>query len=162
LIVRESNMRFALEHRDLAVLSEKLRTADDMTPELMAEILDVACRRAMLQSNAAKSLRLKQLLEARAWTDAALTLLELELPFWHIRRIAYDAGEWYCALSRQHELPDWLDQAIENRHVNLALAILSTLVEAQGTIAAAHRPSVPSVSSRGATCDIPMCCDNFS
>jgi hypothetical protein len=155
-------MRIASKHRSSTRLGEKLRAADEMTPALMAEVLDATCLRAPLQSKAAKSLRLKQLVEARAWTDAALALVELELPLWRIRRIAYDAGEWYCALSRQCELPDWLDQAIENRHLNLALAILSTLVEAQGTIAAANRPSVPSVSSRGAACDIPMCCDNFS
>jgi hypothetical protein len=134
-----------------------------VTPELMADILDVTCRRAPLLRHSAKVLRLKQLLGACAWTDAALALIELELPLWHIRRIAYDTGEWHCALSRQCEIPDWLDQAVESRHANLTLAILSPFVEAQGTLAAAKRPSVPGVSGeRGVTCDIPMCCDNFS
>jgi hypothetical protein len=154
-------MRFASEHRGSTALIDKLRAAADMTSELMTEILDVTCRRVLLQSNAAKALRLKQLIDARAWTDAALALIELELPLWHIRRVTYDAGEWYCALSRQCELPDWLDQAAESRHANMTLAILSTFVEARGTVAAANRPSVPSVSlDRGGT--IPMCCDNFS
>jgi len=41
-----------------------------------------------------------------------LALIDLELPPWQVRRIAYDEGEWHCALSRQRELPDWLDQSI--------------------------------------------------
>ena len=156
-------MRSASEHRALMALGDKLRAANEMTPALMAELLDVACRRAPFHGHSAKIRCLKQLIDARAWTDAALALIELELPLWHVRRIAYDAGEWYCALSRQCELPDWLDQAVDSRHANLALVILSTLVEARGTIAAANRPSVPSVSrDQGATCNIPMCCDNFS
>jgi hypothetical protein len=160
-IERDNNMRFALKHRALAVLSDKLRAADDMTPELMAEILDVTRRRVLLQSNAAKVVRLKQLISASAWTDAALALIESELPWWQVRRIAYDAGEWHCALSRQCELPDWLDQAVEGRHANLTLAILGAFVEAQGTIAAANTSSVPSAArDRGAA--ILMCCENYS
>jgi hypothetical protein len=156
-------MRSAFERRGVAALGEKLRAAHDVTPELMAEILDVTCRRAPLLRNSAKVLRLKQLHDARAWTDAALALIELELPLWHIRRLAYDGGEWHCALSRQCELPDWLDQAVETKHANLTLAILSTFVEAQGTLTAATRPSVPSVSrGEGMSCNVPMCCDNFS
>jgi hypothetical protein len=156
-------MRFASEYRASAALSEKLRAAADVTPELITEILDVTGRRVLLQSNAAKALHLKQLIDAGAWTDAALALIEVELPLWHIRRVTYDAGEWYCALSRQCELPDWLDQAVESRHADLTLAILGAFVEAQGTLATANRPNVPSVSrDRGAVCNIPMCCDNFS
>jgi hypothetical protein len=156
-------MRSALEHRALTVLIEKLRVTDDVTPELMAEIFDVTCHRAPLLRHSAKIFRFEQLFDARAWTDAALALIESELPLWHIRRIAYDTGEWYCALSRQCGLPNWLDQAVESRHANLALAILSTFVEAQGTLAIANRPSVHSVSrDQGVTCDNPMCCDHFS
>jgi hypothetical protein len=51
-------------------------------------------------------------------------LRNLLSPLWHIRRIAYDAGEWHCAISRQRELPDWLDQSIEARHPDLALAMM--------------------------------------
>jgi hypothetical protein len=156
-------MRAASQYRARIALSEKLHAAHDVTPELMTEILDIVCRRAPFQGHSAKVLRIKQLADARAWTDAALALIELELPLWHIRRIAYDAGEWYCALSRQCELPDWLDQPVESRHANLTLAILSTFVEAQGTIAATSGPSVPSMPrDRAATCNNPMCCDNFS
>jgi hypothetical protein len=80
-----------------------------------------------------------------AWTDAALALVELELPLWQVRRLAYDEGEWYCALSRERELPDWLDRSIEARHADLALAILSAFVDAQHIAAPASRSSVPAV-----------------
>ena len=155
-------MRFAPEDCASSVLGEKLRAADEMTPELMAEILAVACRRAPFQGHSAKVFRLKQLAAAYAWTDAALALIELELPFWHVRRIAYDAGEWYCALSRQRELPDWLDQSIEARHPDLPLAILIAFVEAQRATAPRSSTSVPEAFSRPSSNYIRLCCDNFA
>jgi hypothetical protein len=60
-----------------------------------------------------------------------------------VRRLAYDDGEWYCALSRERELPDWLDQSIEARHADLALAILCAFVEARRVSAPESRTSVP-------------------
>jgi hypothetical protein len=87
--------------------------------------------------------RFKQLIESRAWTDAALALIDLELPFWQIRRLVYDDGEWHCALSRERELPDWLDQSIEARHADLALAILSAFVEARRVSAPESWTRVP-------------------
>ena len=153
-------MRVDSEHRAPIALGEKLRAADVMSPELMSEILDVTCRRALLQSNGAKASHLEELIDACAWTDAALALLELELPRRHIRRIAYDGGEWHCALSRQRELPDWLDQSIETRHPDLALAILTAFVEAQWAMPLS-RPSVP-VIPRKADEGIPLCCENFA
>ena len=78
-----------------------------------------------------KTARIERLIGSGAWTDAALALIDLELPQWQIRRIAYDEGEWHCALSRQRELPEWLDQSIETHHADLALAILSAFVDAQ-------------------------------
>ena len=63
----------------------------------------------------------------QAWTDAALALIDLELPMWQLRRIAYHDGEWYCVLSRECELPDWLDRSIEARHADLALGAANRL-----------------------------------
>ena len=68
-----------------------------------------------------------------------------------MRRLAYDNGEWYCALSRERELPDWLDQSIEAHHADLALAILSAFVEARRVSAPESRTSVP--DARGTTRD---------
>ena len=154
-------MRVDSELRTSMALGEKLRAADEMTPELMAEILNVTRRRVLLRGHRAKLLRLKELIDGRAWTDAALVLIELELPLWQIRRIAYDVAEWHCALSRQRELPDWLDQSIEARHPNLALAILTAFVEAQRAMPLS-RPGVPVLPREPDPDGIPLCCENFA
>ncbi len=155
-------MRIASEHDAPVALAAKLRGAHEVTPELMAEILEISGRRLLLRAHGEQARYFNQLIEAHAWVDAALTLLELELPLWHIRRIAYDGGEWYCALSRQRELPDWLDQSIEARHRNLALAILTAFVEAQPTTEPLSDTSVPASFSRPEPDYIPLCCDNFA
>ena len=155
-------MRIASEYHALMSLGAKLRAADDVTPELMAEILEVSGRRFLLRAHGEQARYFNQLIEARAWVDVALVLLELELPLWHVRRIAYDGGEWYCALSRQRELPDWLDQSIEARHRNLALAILIAFVEAQPATEPLSDTSVPSSFGRLDPDYIPLCCDNFA
>jgi len=160
-LVRENAMRFASESCASLALSDRLRAVDDMTPELMAELLEITCRRAPFQGRSAKVLRLKQLAQARAWTDVALALIELELPLWQVRRIAYDAGEWHCALSRQRELPDWLDQSIEARHPDLALAILTAFAEV-ATVTGPSGTSVPMASGKLSSDYIPLCCDDFA
>jgi hypothetical protein len=109
----------------------------------------------------AKTARIERLMQSEAWTDAALALINLELPLWQVRRIAYDEGEWYCALSRERELPDWLDRSIEGRHADLALAILGAFVEARQIAAPASRPSVPVGSPDLNPLYEPVCCDNF-
>ena len=82
----------------------------------MSDIVAETCRRFPSAGQSGKTARIERLIQSGAWTDAALALIDLELPQWQIRRIAYDEGEWHCALSRQRELPDWLDQSIEARH----------------------------------------------
>ena len=89
-------------------------------------------------------------------------MIELELPQWQIRRLAYDEGEWHCALSRQRELPDWLDQSIDGRHHDLALAMLSAFVEAQHSGVSTSRSSVPRVPQEANALYEPLLSDNFS
>ena len=127
----------------------------------MSEIVGAACRRFPSIGQAEKTARIERLIGCEAWTDAALALIDLELPLWQVRRIAYDDGEWYCALSRARELPDWLDRSIEARHPDLALAILGAFVEAQCITAPSSRPSVPTVSREVNPRYEPLCCDNF-
>jgi hypothetical protein len=50
---------------------------------------------------AGKAARIDQLIKAGAWSDAALTLIELELPAWKVRRLVYEDGEWFCSLSTE-------------------------------------------------------------
>jgi len=83
------------------------------------------------------------------------------LPQWRIRRIAYDDGEWHCALSRQRELPEWLDRSIEARHADLPLAMLTAHME---VLRQAQPPGLPGPSfpqRRPAPYEC-LRCENFS
>ena len=150
------------EHHDSGELSDRLRDVHTVTAKLIAEIIDETCRRFPSVGQTEKTARIERLIESEAWTDAALALIDLELPQWQVRRIAYDEGEWYCALSRERELPDWLDRSIETRHTDLALAILSAFVDAQRINAPSSRTSVPIVPRDANPLYEPVCCDNFA
>ena len=155
-------MSLLSEPRYPADLGDQLRDASIVTPEFMAEIISQACRRFPSLGQSARTAHIERLIESGGWTDAALALIELELPQWQVRRLAYDQGEWYCALSRERELPEWLDQSIEGRHADLTLAILSAFVEAQQIAAPSSRTSVPAVTRDNGSVYEPMSCDNFA
>jgi hypothetical protein len=154
-------MTLLSQHHDPGELGDRLREAHAVTAELMSQIIGGVCRRFPSLGQTGKTARIEQLISSEAWTDAALALIDLELPLWQVRRIAYDEGEWYCALSRERELPDWLDRSIEARHADLALAILSAFVDAQRLVAPSAKPSVPTVSRELNPLYEPVCCDNF-
>jgi hypothetical protein len=155
-------MRLLSEHHDPGELDHRLHDAHAVTSELMAEVIGETCRRFPSVGQTEKTAKIERLIQTGAWTDAALALIDLELPLWQIRRIAYDEGEWYCALSRERELPDWLDRSIESHHADLALAILSAYVDAQRVSAPQSRPSVPVVSRDVNPLYEPVCPDNFA
>ena len=136
-------------------LADRLRDAPVVTSDLISDIIDGPPR--------CLPVRIEHLIESRAWTDAALALLELELPQWQLRRLAYDEGEWHCALSRQRGLPEWLDdQSIESHHADLAMAILSAFAEARCQSARASRTSVPAAPSAASPLYEPLNCENFA
>jgi len=83
----------------LGRLEARLRRAQAPTAELISDVIAEACVCFAARGGAAK-LRIHRLIESGAWTDAALALLELELPQWKLRRIVYEDREWHCALSR--------------------------------------------------------------
>ena len=149
------------EHQNPAELVDRLRDAGVVTAELMSEIISKACRRFPSQGQSGKTARVERLIQSAAWTDAALALIDLELPQWQVRRLAYDDGEWYCALSRERELPDWLDQSVETHHTDLALAILGAFVEVQRISAPESRTSVPIVTRDKDPLYEPVCADHF-
>lgn len=144
-----------------AALGEQLHDALAVTPALIADVIREACRRFPSQGQPGKTERVEQLIQLGAWTDAALALLELELPQWRIRRLVYDDGEWHCALSRERELPDWLDESVESNHASLALAILSAFVEVQRINSPSSRTSVPAAGRKESPLYEPLCCDSF-
>src|SRR4030088_1884325 len=157
------------EHHDSGELSDRLRDVHAVTAELIAEVIDETCRRFPSVGQIEKTARIEQLIGSGAWTDAALALIDLELPQWQVRRIAYDEGEWYCALSRERELPDWLDLPIEDRHADFGLGILRAVVHAPHTPgpapllpAPSGRPGVPPAPPNARALEEPICCDNFA
>jgi hypothetical protein len=143
-------------------LSNQLRDAYTVTAEFLSDIIAKSCRRFPSTSQSGKAARVERLIQSGAWTDAALALIDLELPQWQVRRLAYDEGEWHCALSRLRELPEWLDQPIETHHADLALAILSAFVEAQRISIPSSRTSVPAVPQDANPLYEPVCIDNFA
>ena len=154
-------MTAALRRYDSPSLGDRLRNAQAMTRPLMTEIVEKACQRISSLGQNSRTARLLHLIDAEAWTDAALVLIELELPMWQVRRIACDEGEWHCALSRERELPDWLDAAVEALLADLALALLSAFLDVRALAADVSRPSVPSVRPVPDPLYEPVVCDNF-
>jgi hypothetical protein len=155
-------MQKLFHHIDLDELTDRLHDAAEVDTSLVTEVIGAACRRFPSIGQSAKTARIEQFIRSGAWIDAALALIDLELPQWKVRRIVYDEGEWHCALSRQRELPDWLDQSIEVHHADLALAILGALVEARRTSAPTSQPSVPSVSPYADPLYEIACGDNYA
>ena len=145
----------------LAELQEQLSRAQAATPDLMADVIPRACPRTETQSPAGTT-RIVRLVESGAVAEAALALLELELPGWKLRRLVHEDGEWICSLSKHRELPDWLDDTADARHETLALAIVAAFLEAQSRAADSDRVSVPTVPQEPRSTDYALCCDNFA
>ena len=110
---------------------------------------------------AGKTTAFDRLVLAEAWTDAALSLVELELPMWKLRRLIYDGGEWLCSLSRHSAVPIEFDEPAEARHEERPIAIMLSLVEAKRHLAARELAPIPSVPQVLPTPADPFCCDNF-
>lgn len=155
-------MPAALRRIAATSLIEQLRDASTMSPPLMRDVIAQSCRRVGTHGSIEHTSRIMRLIDDEAWTDAALALIKLELPMWQVRRIAYDEGEWHCALSRERELPDWLDAAVEARHADFAIALLLAFVEVRTLAAVPARPSVPLVRQPLGSIYAPLACDNFS
>jgi len=71
---------FRHREHDLGVLGGRLRQASEVNAAIMAEVMEAACRRSPLLGQTAKTVRVEQLIRSGAWTDAALALIDLELP----------------------------------------------------------------------------------
>ncbi len=144
----------------LADLADQLHVSENLSADLMSNVATTICGRSPVPDRL-RSSRIERLLAAGAWTDAALALVDGELPQWKLRRLVYDDQQWHCALSRQRELPEWLDQAIETSHSDCAIAILAGVVEAaRQSVSEDNRARrVPRVPLKR---DGLICCDNFA
>lgn len=118
------------------------------------------CKRLPAMRRTAEAQRLDRLVAAGAWTDAALALIAIELPQWQLRRLAYDEGEWHCMLSDNRDMPDWLDDAVETHHPDIATAILNAFRAATSRECTPHLTRVPARSIQLAYSE-PMLCENY-
>ena len=134
-------MLFDPKYEPLDALEEQLRRAHALTRDLISNVIASACTRFPVMKRAGKAAQIEQLIEAGAWDDAALALIELELPAWKLRRLVYEDGEWLCSLSRQPNLPVALDDTADASHEVLPLAILSAFVEARREASATRETS---------------------
>jgi hypothetical protein len=154
-------MALISEYLDPNQLDDRLCHASVATSDLLSDVVRSVCPRFASLRRTERAARAEQMIELGAWTDAALALLALELPQWQVRRLAYDNGEWHCALSSQREMPEWLDQSIEAHHADLPMAILRAFVSARQESAPVVRSSVPAVPPATGERYEPVCCDNF-
>ena len=128
------------------------------TVALFREVLESASERFSILRRAGKTAHIERSLAAGACTDAALALLELEMPNWKIWRLVNEGGEWLCSLSSRPGVPTEFDDMVEARHALLSLAVLSALLEARrvnGAEAISTPVDVPVATTR-------FCCDNFA
>jgi hypothetical protein len=141
-------------------LLKRVEDAPASDTRLFADVIANACPRTLALLEMRKAARLKQLIDAEAWTDAALALLEFELPQWKVRRIVCDDGEWHCRLSAQPWLPEGFDEVVETFHRTLPLAILAAVVQARQQTALATQIDEPADIVLSPD-PIRICCDNF-
>lgn len=138
-------------------LTGRLQQTGAVAPATIVDVIAHACCSIGAQPPYVRA-HLDRMIAAGAWIDAALTLLELEAPQWRLRRLACDDGEWFCALSRQPQLPIELDDMAEGRHGTAAIAILIALVETRKRAAPAALMAPAGLEARHATA---LICDNF-
>jgi hypothetical protein len=151
-----------LQSLELDLLDRELDLAPAVTTLLFRKVTESgACARLPSLRQMGKTITLDRVIEAGAWTDAAITLIGFELPNWNVRRLFCEDGEWLCSLSRQPNLPIFLDEPAEGSHAVLALAVLRAFVAARCRSAATQQvtASVPLVLPRPA---FVFCCDNLA
>ena len=151
-----------LQSFDLDLLDRELHLASAITAPLFRKVTEsAACTRLSSLRQSGKPITLDRMIEAGALTDAAVTLIGFELPNWSVRRLVCEDGEWLCSLSRQPNLPIFLDEPAEGSHAVLALAVLRAFVAARCRSAATQQvtASVPRVRPRPA---FVFCCDNLA
>src|SRR5260370_6695482 len=109
-------------HEDpLGRLTHQLRLAPVPTSDLFAAVIADACTRLTRPQHAPNAARIRWLIGACAWTDAALALIELELSQWQLRRLLHADGEWLGSFSRPGRLPAAVLAMTEAGHGSLTL-----------------------------------------
>ena len=153
-------MRFrSVQTAKLDRLDRQLQSAHAVTVALFRDVMESAGERLSILRRVGKTAHIERLLGGRGVHEAALALLELEMPNWKIRRLVNEGGEWLCSLSRRPAVPTEFDDMAEARHAVLSLAVLRALLEAR-RVNGAEAISTPADVPLGATTR--FCCDNFA
>ena len=143
-------------------LTRLLENAQEPSANLIREVTEEACTRLPLLKKAGQANNIDQLIEAGAWCDAVLALIDIELPGWKLRRLICENGEWFCSLSRQPNLSVELDDTADASHEVMALAILGAFLEARDKSEALRSSAKPIVPALRPSMDCAICCDNFA
>ena len=155
-------MAFAADHVVLLDrLDDELQAAPEAARAVFAKIIGSVCSRIPILSKSGKTARMERLIEFGAWTDAAIALIESEMPGWKMRRLVYENGEWFCSLSRQPNMPVDLDDSADATHQVLPLAILRAFVEARRRSKIAT-DAAPVIQQLHPAVGGVVCCDNFA
>lgn len=155
-------MPSAEQNADFERLDEELSQARAAEPDLIRKVVERVGARIEMLRRSGRPIRIDRLIEFGGFTEAALALIELELPAWTVRRLVHENGEWLFSLSRQPNIPIAFDEVVETGHEALPLAILRAVVEAcrRRTIAGAKPIStVPLLAQKFG---LSLCCDNFA
>lgn len=140
----------------------QLQVASALSHELVSRVIADACTRLPGMVKSEKTVRLDRLIEAGAWSEAALALIELELPEWKLRRLVCEDGQWLCSLSTQPNLPAEIDETADGSDETLPLAILNAFLEAHRRTNAASQIHAPAVPQVRLSTGYAVCCDNFA
>lgn len=141
----------------LSTLAATLREANRCTEDVLNQAIGCACTR--FQNLRARS-DFDRKVKSGAFVDAVLTLIELEMPAWSLRRVAIEDGVWFCSLSRQPNLPIEIDDSADACHRNLPLAILAAFVEVR--LATTENVSTATTPHLRPQIQSAICCDNFA
>jgi hypothetical protein len=161
-VSRDCIMPFAADYVALCDrLDEELRVAPGPAPDLFSKVIGSACTRIPVLSRPGRATRIDRLIESGAWTDAALALIELELPTWELRRLNREDDEWFCSLSRQQNLPAMLDDTADANHQLMPIALLLAFLQACRITGIAPQV-VSAVPALDTAEEWIICCDNFA
>lgn len=147
--------------QSLELAAPSAPTAETLASWLASAIIARIGERGHAAPPTAELAQIRKYIEDGAAIEAALALIEFDLPQWKLRRLAYDEGEWHCALSRQRETPDWLDDSVEGSHADLASAIFISYIEAHSQTEPASLQLPSSVPQVQFDPSDTICCDNF-
>ena len=84
--------------QQLGALEERVRRIHAVTPRLLLDVIAGVCVRSAVRNGPAKA-RIDRLIEAGAFTEATLALIELELPQWQLRHLIETRNSCFMRLT---------------------------------------------------------------